>query len=87
MPMESDASGNFADWPEAMVVIAVLNVLSSRSPDDEYVGALPQAAWAEEAEVKVAFERFNGRMKEIEGIIDGSNRDAGLRNRSCRMSF
>ncbi|KAG0463612.1 hypothetical protein HPP92_019681 [Vanilla planifolia] len=99
MPMESDASGNFADWPEAgpmrcfpsqaeaMVVIAVLNVLSSRSPDDEYVGALPQAAWAEEAVVKVAFERFKRRMKEIEGIIDGRNRDAGLRNRSSRMSF
>ncbi|KAK1259303.1 hypothetical protein QJS04_geneDACA010371 [Acorus gramineus] len=78
-----------ADWVEAYVrryyhhlakqVMAVLDVLSCHSPDEEYLG---ERAWAEDGVVREAFERFNGRLKEIERIIDERNGDVRLKNRT-----
>lgn len=71
----------FPSQIQATIVMAVLAVLSSHSPDEEYLGAAAEVAWEEDAVVRAAFGRFNGRLKEIELIIDERNGDVRLRNR------
>jgi lipoxygenase len=71
----------FPSQIQATVVMAVLDILSSHSPDEEYMGENPELAWKTEPAINAAFERFNGRMKEIEGIIDEKNLDKSLLNR------
>ncbi|RWR77813.1 linoleate 13S-lipoxygenase 2-1, chloroplastic-like protein [Cinnamomum micranthum f. kanehirae] len=72
----------FPSQLQATIVMAVLDVLSSHSPDEEYLGDLPESAWTENPAVKAAFELLNGRLKGIEGIIDARNSDKNLRNRA-----
>ncbi|OAY77154.1 Linoleate 13S-lipoxygenase 2-1, chloroplastic [Ananas comosus] len=71
----------FPSQIQATKVMSVLDVLSTHSPDEEYLGQEPEPAWAADAVVNAAFERFNGRMREIEGIIDARNADPKLKNR------
>ncbi|XP_022943468.1 linoleate 13S-lipoxygenase 2-1, chloroplastic-like [Cucurbita moschata] len=66
---------------QATKVTAVLNILSSHSPDEEYMGKDMEQAWADEPFIKGAFEKFSGRLKELEGIIDKRNADPNLKNR------
>ncbi|XP_078154303.1 lipoxygenase 2.3, chloroplastic-like [Carex rostrata] len=66
---------------EATLVMAILDVLSTHSPDEEYIGGIPEPAWNSDPVINAAFERFNGRMHEIEGIIDARNLDKSLKNR------
>ncbi|GER25055.1 lipoxygenase [Striga asiatica] len=72
----------FPSQIQATIVMAVLDILSSHSPDEEYIGEKMQPFWAEDKVIVAAFERFNGRLKEIEGIIDGRNADTSLKNRT-----
>ncbi|GLT78832.1 hypothetical protein SLA2020_503560 [Shorea laevis] len=67
---------------QATTIMAVLDVLSNHSPDEEYLGEKMEAAWGENPAIKGAFERFNGRLKAIEGIIDERNGNMSLKNRS-----
>lgn len=41
-----------------------------------------EPAWEEEPMVKDAFEKFQGRLMELEGIVDERNIDKNLRNRN-----
>ncbi|RVX13016.1 Linoleate 13S-lipoxygenase 2-1, chloroplastic [Vitis vinifera] len=66
---------------QAAKVLTVLDVLSSHSPDEEYLGEYLEPAWGADPLIKAAFERFSGRLKEIEGIIDARNEDKNLKNR------
>ncbi|KAK6164233.1 hypothetical protein DH2020_001097 [Rehmannia glutinosa] len=67
---------------QATVVMAILDVLSNHSPD-EYIGEQIQPYWVDDKVITAAFERFNGRLKEIEGIIDSRNADTtNLMNRT-----
>ena len=66
---------------QATTVMAVLDILSNHSPDEEYLGEKIEASWAEDPNIKAAFERFNGRLKELEGIIDDRNANKKLKNR------
>lgn len=66
---------------QATKVLTVLDVLSSHSPDEEYLGEFMAPAWAADPNIKAAFERFSGRLKELEGIIDARNQDENLKNR------
>ncbi|XP_042405541.1 linoleate 13S-lipoxygenase 2-1, chloroplastic-like [Zingiber officinale] len=66
---------------QATLVMAILDVLSSHAPDEEYLGKEAEAAWEKDPVIHAAFERFNGRLREIEGIIDGRNADSTLMNR------
>ncbi|KAL0389385.1 UNVERIFIED_CONTAM: Linoleate 13S-lipoxygenase 2-1, chloroplastic [Sesamum calycinum] len=52
------------------------------SPDEEYIGEQIQPCWAEDKVIKSAFERFNGQIKMIEGIINARNADTELMNRT-----
>uniref|UniRef100_A0A0D9VDA6 Lipoxygenase n=1 Tax=Leersia perrieri TaxID=77586 RepID=A0A0D9VDA6_9ORYZ len=66
---------------QAIKIMATLDILSSHSPDEEYMGEYAEPAWMAEPMVKAAFEKFAGRMKEIEGVVDERNNDPELRNR------
>ncbi|KAK8957454.1 hypothetical protein KSP39_PZI000087 [Platanthera zijinensis] len=72
----------FPSQIQAALVMAVVDLLSSHSPDEEYLGDAADAAWEEEAAVRAAFDRYKERLKEIEVIIDGRNGDMALRNRT-----
>ncbi|KAL0389383.1 UNVERIFIED_CONTAM: Linoleate 13S-lipoxygenase 2-1, chloroplastic [Sesamum calycinum] len=72
----------FPTQSQATIVMAILDVLSTHSPDEEYIGEEIQPYWEEDKIIKSAFERFTGRLKEIEGIIDARNADTELKNRA-----
>ncbi|KAJ9555699.1 hypothetical protein OSB04_010313 [Centaurea solstitialis] len=71
---------------QSTTVIPLLDLLSSHSPDEEYIGTKVEAAWEAEPAIKAAFQDFSGRLKELEGIIDSRNLDPNLRNRKGRGS-
>ncbi|XVF04631.1 hypothetical protein REPUB_Repub05bG0101000 [Reevesia pubescens] len=72
----------FPSRMQATKVVAVLDVLSNHSPDEEYLGEEMEPSWGEDPIIKAAFEKLNGRLKEIEGIIDERNTNSNLKNRS-----
>ncbi|KAI3822893.1 hypothetical protein L1987_10493 [Smallanthus sonchifolius] len=72
----------FPSQIQATQVMAVLDVLSSHSSDEEYIGGNIEAAWEAEPAIKAAFEEFRGRLNKLEAIIDSRNTDPNLKNRS-----
>ncbi|KAL4601271.1 hypothetical protein ACB092_11G259800 [Castanea dentata] len=71
----------FPSHIQATKVMAVLDVLSNHSPDEEYLGENMEPSWEENPVIKAAFEQFSGRLKELEGIIDERNTNLKLKNR------
>lgn len=72
----------FPSQLQAGKVMAVLDILSNHSPDEDYLGENPDEAWKEDAVVNGAFERFYGRLKEVESTMDSRNNDVRLKNRT-----
>ncbi|XP_027910027.1 linoleate 13S-lipoxygenase 2-1, chloroplastic-like [Vigna unguiculata] len=72
----------FPSQYQATTVITVLDVLSNHSPDEEYIGTSVEPAWEQEPRVKAAFEKFKGRLNELEGTIDERNADLTKKNRN-----
>ncbi|XP_043690877.1 linoleate 13S-lipoxygenase 2-1, chloroplastic-like [Telopea speciosissima] len=72
----------FPSQIQATKVMSILDVLSNHSVDEEYLGDVIEPAWSENPVIKAAFERFNGKLKEFEGIIDARNADLSLMNRA-----
>ncbi|XP_017406814.1 linoleate 13S-lipoxygenase 2-1, chloroplastic, partial [Vigna angularis] len=72
---------SFPSQIQATTMMLVFNVLSYHSTDEEYIGQFMNPSWAQDPTIKAAFERFNRRLKEIEGIIDSRNKDSNLKNR------
>lgn len=71
----------FPSPTQATTVMTILDVLSTHSVDEEYLGGEPEPAWAADKTINAAFERFSGRMKEIEGTIDARNINPQMQNR------
>ncbi|KAL3645097.1 hypothetical protein CASFOL_010277 [Castilleja foliolosa] len=72
----------FPSQVQATVVMAIIDVLSNHSPDEAYIGEKIEPYWAEHEVITAAYERFYGRLKEIEGIIDDRNADTNCVNRA-----
>ncbi|RYQ89085.1 hypothetical protein Ahy_B09g095912 isoform K [Arachis hypogaea] len=67
---------------QASKYMAVVDTLSTHSPDEEYLGERQQPSiWSGDAEIVEAFYEFSAEMRRIEKVIDGRNRDKKLRNR------
>ncbi|KAF5748778.1 hypothetical protein HS088_TW04G00736 [Tripterygium wilfordii] len=96
MPNEDLSNGEWKDFlerPEAHLlktfpkqsqatkVMALLDVLSCHSPDEEYLGRSMEASWEEDDVIAAAFKKFSQRIEQIEGIIDKRNADKNLNNR------
>ncbi|KAG6787644.1 hypothetical protein POTOM_003687 [Populus tomentosa] len=78
---EAALMATFPSKLQATRVMAVLSVLSNHSPDEEYIGEEIEQAWADDPIIKAAFEKFSGRLKQLEGIIDERNANPKLLNR------
>ncbi|KAK3030941.1 hypothetical protein RJ639_036679 [Escallonia herrerae] len=62
--------------------MAVVDTLSTHSPDEEYIGERQQSStWSGDAEMIEAFYRFSAEIGRIEREIEEKNVDARLRNR------
>ncbi|XP_027190278.1 linoleate 13S-lipoxygenase 2-1, chloroplastic-like [Cicer arietinum] len=71
----------FPSQIQATLFTVILSLLSEHSPDEEYIGQKVEPSWTENPTIKTAFERFQMRLKEIEGIIDSRNENINLKNR------
>ncbi|XP_061361375.1 linoleate 13S-lipoxygenase 2-1, chloroplastic-like isoform X1 [Gastrolobium bilobum] len=72
----------FPSQLQATRVMAVLDILSTHSPDEEYIGEKMEPSWAENPVINAAFERFRARLKKIETLIDERNENTNLKNRN-----
>lgn len=66
-------------------IMAVLDSLSTHSPDEEYLGQVNHfhaQNWTSDEEILKLFNKFSARLEEIEEIINKRNKDIGLKNRS-----
>ncbi|XP_030953245.1 linoleate 13S-lipoxygenase 2-1, chloroplastic-like isoform X1 [Quercus lobata] len=72
----------FPSQMQATKIMAVMDILSSHSSEEEYIGEKIEPTWAENPVIKAAFERFNGRLMELEGTIDERNANKDLKNRN-----
>nr|GEX30229.1 putative reverse transcriptase domain-containing protein [Tanacetum cinerariifolium] len=62
----------------------VVDTLSTRSPDEEYIGERQQRdTWSGDAEMVEAFYGFASEIKRIKKEIEKRNRDMSLKNRCC----
>ncbi|KAI7753940.1 hypothetical protein M8C21_033140 [Ambrosia artemisiifolia] len=62
--------------------MAVVDTLSTHSPDEEYIGQRQQTdTWTGDAEMVEAFYMFSTEIKRIEEEIERRNRDTSLKNR------
>ncbi|XP_022715874.1 linoleate 13S-lipoxygenase 3-1, chloroplastic-like isoform X2 [Durio zibethinus] len=67
---------------EMTFLMSVLDILSTHSPDEEYLGERKDlAAWAGEPEIIEAFYRFSMDMRMVEKEIEKRNANPKLRNR------
>ncbi|EAY83506.1 hypothetical protein OsI_38720 [Oryza sativa Indica Group] len=71
----------FPSQYQTTLILPALNLLSSHSPSEEYMGTHTEVAWMANREVRAAFGRFNERMMRIAETIDRRNRDPERRNR------
>ncbi|XP_010514856.1 PREDICTED: lipoxygenase 2, chloroplastic isoform X1 [Camelina sativa] len=67
---------------QATLVMVTLDLLSTHSPDEEYIGEYPEASWANDPIIFAAYERFKGRLQYLEGVIDERNVTLSLKNRA-----
>ncbi|KAI3683477.1 hypothetical protein L1987_83981 [Smallanthus sonchifolius] len=79
---EDELLSAFPSQIQASQVMAVLDVLSNHSPDEEYIGAKIEPIYEANPQIKAAYEIFAGRLMELEGIIDGRNADESRKNRN-----
>lgn len=67
---------------QATKFMAVVDTLSTHSPDEEYIGERQQPSiWSGDAEIIDSFYEFSAEMRRIEKEIDRRNMDPSLRNR------
>ncbi|KAL6585204.1 hypothetical protein OROMI_004493 [Orobanche minor] len=67
---------------QATKFMAVVDTLSTHSPDEEYLGERQhQSIWSGDANVRVSFYEFSAEIRRVEKEIDRRNTDPKLRNR------
>ncbi|XP_024985792.1 linoleate 13S-lipoxygenase 2-1, chloroplastic-like [Cynara cardunculus var. scolymus] len=79
---EDELLATFPSQLQASQVMSVLDVLSNHSPDEEYIGEKMEPSFELNPKIKAAYERFAGKLKELEGIIDDRNANTNLKNRN-----
>ncbi|PWA77611.1 linoleate 13S-lipoxygenase 2-1 protein [Artemisia annua] len=79
---EDELLSTFPSQIQASQVMAVLDVLSNHSPDEEYIGDKMEPSFEAVPQIKAAYEKFSGKLKELEGIIDLRNADETRKNRN-----
>ncbi|KAF2293636.1 hypothetical protein GH714_003578 [Hevea brasiliensis] len=72
----------FPSKQQATKVMAILDVQSSHSPDEENIGDALEPSWKADPVIRTAYERFNARLKELEATIDERNNHLKNTNRA-----
>ncbi|KDP43420.1 hypothetical protein JCGZ_16707 [Jatropha curcas] len=72
----------FPSQKQATKVTVILDVPSSHSPDEEYIGNTLEPSWEPNPVIKVAYERFWATLKELEATIDERNNNLKNTNRA-----
>lgn len=67
---------------QTLLGISLIEILSTHSSDEVYLGQRDSKEWAAEKEALDAFEKFGEKVKEIEKKIDARNEDESLKNRN-----
>nr|BAJ96200.1 predicted protein [Hordeum vulgare subsp. vulgare] len=95
MPSEMGVEGmnTFEEAPEKVLLdtfpsiyqsysaLAIMDLLSSHSPDEEYMGTYQDPAWKDNVKISKAFAKFKGRLIEIVAQINEWNTDRKRKNR------
>jgi lipoxygenase len=66
---------------QSLKVMFTLDLLSTHAPDEEYLGTQVEPAWTAEGGIRSAFDKFQGRLRDILEQIDERNEDPKRRNR------
>ncbi|ONM35740.1 lipoxygenase2 [Zea mays] len=72
---------------QALVGISLLEILSSHSSDEVYLGQRDTKEWTSDAKAQEAFKRFGARLTEIEKRVVTMNADPRLKNRNGPAEF
>jgi linoleate 9S-lipoxygenase len=72
---------------QALVGISLLEILSSHSSDEVYLGQRDTKEWTSDAKAQEAFKRFGARLAEIEKRVVTMNADPRLKNRNGPAEF
>eukprot|EP00252_Welwitschia_mirabilis_P011311 TRINITY_DN2543_c0_g1_i1.p1 TRINITY_DN2543_c0_g1~~TRINITY_DN2543_c0_g1_i1.p1 ORF type:complete len:917 (-),score=166.17 TRINITY_DN2543_c0_g1_i1:410-3160(-) len=67
---------------QATKTMAVVDTLSTHSPDEEYLGERHETRWTHDKRALQAFWRFCDKMKDVEEIIRQRNEDPRNKNRN-----
>uniref|UniRef100_A0A453MPJ3 Lipoxygenase domain-containing protein n=2 Tax=Aegilops tauschii TaxID=37682 RepID=A0A453MPJ3_AEGTS len=71
----------FPSQYQSALVMAILDVLSSHSSGEEYLGTYQEPAWQQNGKINNAFEDFRERMLRIAVQVNKWNRDPERKNR------
>ena len=71
----------FPSVAQASTVAQTMLILSAHSPDEEYIGSKIEAAWEENPIIAKAFQKFKGRLDNLDKSIDEKNEDTNFKNR------
>jgi linoleate 9S-lipoxygenase len=72
---------------EALVGISLLEILSSHSPDEVYLGQRDTPEWTSDARALEAFKQFGRQLTKIETRVKAMNKDPLLKNRNGPAKF
>ncbi|XP_056858478.1 lipoxygenase 2, chloroplastic-like [Raphanus sativus] len=72
----------FPSQKQATQLMVTLDLLSTHSPDEEYLGKEPESSWANDPVIFDAYKRFKGRLQHLEEVIDERNVNVSLKNRA-----
>ncbi|KAJ0243064.1 PLAT/LH2 domain-containing protein [Hirschfeldia incana] len=72
----------FPSQKQATQVMVTLDLLSTHSPDEEYLGEEPESSWANDPVIFAAYKRFKARLQHLEEVIDERNVNVSLKNRA-----
>ncbi|CAO2167342.1 unnamed protein product [Urochloa humidicola] len=72
---------------QALVGLSLLEILSSHSSDEVYLGQRDTPEWTSDTRAQEAFKRFGARLVEIENRVMAMNADPRLKNRRGPVKF
>ncbi|KAM7528892.1 hypothetical protein LguiB_032302 [Lonicera macranthoides] len=67
---------------QAVKVMGILDLLSTHSADEEYIGQVIEPSWEENQTIKASFNIFKAKLVELNVIIDRRNANETLKNRT-----
>jgi linoleate 9S-lipoxygenase len=67
---------------QTLIDLSVIEILSRHASDEVYLGERNDKFWTSDTRAVQAFQKFGSKLSEIEGKINGRNKDSSLKNRT-----